>query len=260
MTEQLQALMRTPGEDLGACELTHLKRREIDLDLAQEQHAGLADLLRRLEVDVTVLPALAGAPDACFVEDPVRVFDEVVLYTRPGALSRRAELESLLPFLPQDRPRVELLGEAATLDGGDLMRLGDVLYCGQSSRTNHAGLKELAHAVLSYGLRVKAIPVRGALHLLTGACAVAEDTVLVQPEWVDLGRAPDFRHIEIDGGEPFGANALRVGEVLVMPEEHPRSVGIVRAAGLRVETAPISEFLAAEAGVTCLALVWKTMG
>ena len=31
MTEQLQALMRTPGEDLGACELTHLKRLDIDL-------------------------------------------------------------------------------------------------------------------------------------------------------------------------------------------------------------------------------------
>ncbi|MAE45673.1 MAG: dimethylargininase [Planctomycetes bacterium] len=257
MTRPLTALMRSPGEDLGACQLTYLERRGIDLQRAREQHAGLAELLRGLGVAVKVLSALEDAPDACFVEDPARVFEDVVVCARPGVADRRLELESLLPFLPQDRPRVQVVGEQATLDGGDLLRLGDVLFCGQGSRTNHAGLKELAHGVLPHGLRVKAAPVRGALHLKTGACMVAPDTVLLQPEWVDLDRAEGVRRIVVDGREPFGANALLVGEVLVMPEEHPRSVERVRAAGLQVETTAISEFLAAEAGVTCLALVWN---
>lgn len=257
-SSQLFALMRSPGDDLGACELTHISRRTINPARAQDQHQGLAELLRRLGVQVTVLPALEGAPDSCFVEDPVRVLGPAVVCTRPGAVGRRGELESLLPFLPGDRPRIEIKGERASLDGGDLLIVDDVVFCGQSSRTNHAGLKELAHLVLPLGLRVKAVPVRGALHLKTAACRIDEETLLIQPEWVDISRAAGMRCIELDGQEPFGANALRVGDVLVMPEEHPRSVACVRAAGLKVETTPLAEFLAAEAGVTCLCLLWES--
>lgn len=251
------ALMRSPGDGLAACELTHIERRGIDLAKARDQHAGLVELLQRLGVQVTLLPALEGFPDSCFVEDPVRAFGPAVICTRPGALTRRAELESLLPFLPVDRPCLDLKGEQSTLDGGDLMLVDGVLFCGQSSRSNHAGLKELAHLVLSLGLRVKAVPVHGALHLKTAVCHIGRETLLIQPEWVDLSRVGGLRCIEVDAAELFGANALRVGEVLIMPEEHPRTVAHLRAEGFTVETTPISEFLLAEAGVTCLCLLWE---
>ena len=252
-----RALLRAPGPELAACELTHLERVPIDIERAREQHAALASTLEGLGAQVTVLPPLEGHGDACFVEDGLRVHAEAAILTRPGALSRRAEVEALEPHAPRDRARVRIEGERATLDGGDLVLLDDLVLCGQSTRTNHAGLKELAHALLPHGLRVKAAPVRGALHLQTAATRVGPETLLVQPEWVDLGHAPDCEVLTVDGREPFGANALQVGEHLLVPAHHPRAIELLQARGYAVVPVEVDEFAKAEGCITCLVECWQ---
>ena len=76
-----RALLRAPGPELAACELTHLERVPIDIERAREQHAALASTLEGLGAQVTVLPPLEGHGDACFVEDGLRVHAEAAILT-----------------------------------------------------------------------------------------------------------------------------------------------------------------------------------
>jgi dimethylargininase len=248
--------MRRPGSELACCELTHLARRPIDLDRALAQHEALRLCLEELGLEVTLLDALPDQPDAVFVEDLALILDQATVLGRPGVESRRSELESLRPVLESWRPAAELLelDPPATLEGGDVLRVDDILWVGQSSRTNHPGLKQLAHAVLAHGLRVKAVEVRDCLHLRTAVTHLAEDLLLANPAWIDRDRLSDYDWIEVHPDEPFGANGVRVGETIVLSASHPRTAERVRARGLTVRTVELDEFEKAEAGVSCLSL------
>jgi len=250
------ALTRTPGPELANCELTYVERAAIDHGRALAQHAEYRTALAELGAEVVNLPPLAGAPDATFVEDPALVLDDVALLTRPGAESRQPETASLAEALCAWRP-VEHMQAPGTLDGGDVMRIGDVLHVGQSSRTNHAGLKQLAHIVLSRGLRVKAIRVEGSLHLKTACTWLGGETLLLNPGWVDTERLAGFRFVEVDPGEPFGANALMVGGRALLAASAPRTAQRVEALGIDTRLVDLSEFEKAEGGPTCLSLLFE---
>lgn len=252
----LEALVRPPGPELAQCELTHLARQPIDLDRAAEQHAAYCAALESLGVRVRVLPPLPGHPDACFVEDPALVLDEVAVLTRPRPASRRGEVAALEPLLAELRPLERIEGQR-TLEGGDVLAIEDVLYTGLSARTDHAGMKELAHRVLEHGLRVKALHVRGALHLKTAVTWLGGEELLANPNWVDLRRAPDFRVLEVDPREPFGANVLKVGQRLLASTDAPRTLERLVARGYDVLPVDLSEFHKAEAGPTCLSLLYR---
>src|SRR5581483_5961414 len=97
------------------------------------------------------------------------VVDEVAVMTRMGAESRRGESASLARALERYRP-LRWLREPATLEGGDVMRIGRTLYVGLSHRTNFEGIRQLTEELLPFGYAVIGVPVRGALHLKTACC------------------------------------------------------------------------------------------
>src|SRR5262249_45357117 len=153
----------------------------------------------------------AELPDAVFVEDTCVVLDEVAIVARPGAPSRRAEVTSMASLLEEYRPlrRIESPG---TLDGGDVLRLGRVLFVGVSCRTNGEGADQLRALVAPFGYDVAPVPVAGCLHLKTAVTAVAESTLLVNPAWVEPRHFGVARVIEVHPTEAFAANALLLGE------------------------------------------------
>lgn len=248
-------LVRTPGPDLSACELTYCEREAIDLERALRQHADYVASLAALGVEMRVLPPLDGYPDACFIEDPAVVLDDVAVLTRPGAPSRRGEVPALRSALADYRPVVEL--ESGTLEGGDVLRVDDTLYVGLSSRTDAAGIEELARLVAPRGLRVEGVRVRGALHLKTAVTWLGDGVLLANPEWVNVAPMGGFRVIEVDPREPFGANALLVGESLLMSAAAPRTVERIAVLERDVRVAEIGEFHRAEAGLTCLSQIFR---
>lgn len=250
------AVTRTPGPELASCELTFVGREAIDHELALAQHAEYRAALEELGAMVVTLPPLAGAPDATFVEDPALVLDDVALLTRPGAESRRVETASLAEALAPWRC-VEHMQAPGTLDGGDVLRIGDVLHVGQSSRTDHAGLKHLAHLVLEHGLRVKAISVEGSLHLKTACTWLGGDRLLINPDWVDTDRLAGFRLTAVDPDEPFGANALMLGGRALLAASAARTAQRVQELGIETRSVDLSEFEKAEGGPTCLSLVFE---
>jgi dimethylargininase len=226
----------------------------IDIGRAKEQHAAYRSLLESCGLEVVTLPALDDLPDAVFVEDPVHVLDQVAIALRPGAVSRRAEVEPLIDAIATYRP-VARVEAPATIDGGDIMRIGKMVFVGRSGRTNEAGIQALAAIVSEHGYGVKAVAMRDCLHLKSGCTAVGE-RVVINPAWVDLDAFRDYDPIPVPSAEPAGADVLLLpGGRIVMSETFPRTAERLVSNGLEVLTVDVSEFEKAEAGVTCLSVL-----
>jgi dimethylargininase len=250
------AITRDVSPSLSACELSYVPRTGIDVELAAAQHRAYQDTLKALGCRVIALPAEADLPDSVFVEDVAIVLDEVAIMTRPGAESRRAEGASVADVLLRFRPLLNIEAPG-TLDGGDVLRIGRTLYVGQSKRSNAAGIEQLRILLADYGYSVRGVPIVGCLHLKSSVTQVADDTVLLQPEWVDRGIFSDYRIIEIDPAEEHAANALRVGEGVLYPSCFPRTQQRLADAGIQVSAVNVSELQKAEGAVTCCSLVFR---
>jgi len=139
----LTAITRGISPAINRCELGYIERQEIDVDRAAAQHHAYERFLAEMGASVLSLPAEPDLPDSVFVEDPAVVVDEVAIMLRMGALSRRREVETLAEALRPFRP-LRWIEEPATVEGGDVMRIGRTLFVGASSRTNAAGIDSCA--------------------------------------------------------------------------------------------------------------------
>jgi dimethylargininase len=251
----LIAITREVSPGFENCELTHLERTVIDLDLASLQHGVYEDCLAVLGCQILRLPAGSDLPDSVFVEDIALVLEEAAVITRPGAASRQQEVPAVAEALAGYR-RLLSIEPPGTLDGGDVLRLGRQLFVGRSERTNEEGVAQLRRLVEPFGYSVTGVPVRGCLHLKSAVTQVASTALLINPEWVDAARFPGWQAIEIDPAEPFAANALLIGDSLVYPAAYPLTRARLERAGIRVVTVDVSEIAKAEGGVTCCSLVF----
>jgi dimethylargininase len=248
--------MRGVPDSLGDCELTFLEREPIDLDRAREQHAAYATLLEDLGFEVVEVPADAAFPDCCFVEDVAVVLDGLAVMTRPGADSRRGEIPAVEQVLAPFRPVVRIEAPA-TLEGGDVLSLGRTLYVGRSPRTNAGGIEALRTLAEPAGYRVVTVPVIGCLHLKSAVTALDDGRVLANTSWIDPTPLQGLEVIPVDPAEPAAANVLRVGGVVVAHPGFPRTRERLGPLGLAIRTLDVSEFLKAEAALTCKSLLFR---
>jgi dimethylargininase len=248
------ALTRDVSPAIERCELSHLERSPIDYGRALAQHAAYEQCLMELGCRVHRLPSDASMPDAVFIEDTAVVVDELAVITRPGAPSRRGETAAVKTALAAHRPVASLEGEA-TLDGGDVLRIGRALYVGVSARTNHEGIAQLARLLNPWEYRVLPVMTRDCLHLKTAVTVAAPGILVVNPAWVDGDLFDSAKLVAVDPGEPFAANVLRVGDATICAAAFPRTNRRLEAAGVAVRTVDMSEFAKAEGGVTCCSVI-----
>lgn len=249
------AITRAVSRALNDCELSHLARSPIDVSRARAQHAAYEQALRDLGCEVHPQPEQFALPDSVFVEDAAIVLDEVAIAARPGAPSRRPEVETIAAALAEWRDVVHI-DAPATLDGGDVLRLGRMLCVGASARSNPEGIAQLAGKLAPFGYRVVAVPMRDCLHLKSAVTQVAEDLLLLNPAWVDPDRFQGFHWLPVDAAEPHAANALRIGDAAVYPGSAPRTAEALLRAGIELRFVDMSETEKAEGGVTCCSLVF----
>lgn len=250
----LIALTRAVPPSLARCELTHIAREPIDWRRARDQHEAYEGVLRSLGCSVLRLPALAEHPDSVFVEDAAVVLDECAVITRPGAQSRRGEVASVAEALRAFR-ELRYIQAPATLDGGDVLRVGKRLYVGLSTRTTADGARELADAVAPYGYRVDCVTARDCLHLKTAVSALPDGRLLLDPSKVDGGAFGGAPGIAIHPEEHEGANVLFVNETVVCPASAPRTREALEENGYAVASVDASELAKAEGGLTCCSLL-----
>lgn len=249
------ALTRQLSRSFERCQLTHLERQPIDLNLARQQHADYELALQKLGCQLLQLPEQPDQPDSVFVEDTAVVLDELAVMARPGAKSRRPEVPSVHAALSSYR-QVQAITAPGRLDGGDVLALGRELYVGISSRTNRRGIQQLRQLATPFGYRVHAVPLHGCLHLKSAVSQVGEEELLLNPDWIDASIFRDFQLLEVHPNEPLAANALWLAGTVIYPLAFPKTRERLEASGCRVQALDISELGKAEGGVTCCSLVF----
>jgi len=235
------------------CALTHLDRAPIDPDLAAVQHGNYEQALRDAGFEVIRLPYLADDPDAVFVEDTALLLGQHAVITRPGTASRVDETPSTAEGLKPYFEVHQLAG--GTLDGGDVLRIGETLYVGQSSRSDAAGTQALADVVGPLGFQVVPVELGRCLHLKTAVTYAGEGTLLVNPEWVDPAIFQRATPLAVAEDEPFGANIVLAGDRLIYAAGSPKTAAELRKRGFNIAEVDLSELQKAEAGGTCMSLI-----
>jgi dimethylargininase len=249
------AFTRAVPSNISRCELTHVSREPIDVDVARAQHDRYESALRVAGVDVIRLPARDDLPDAVFVEDTAVVFDEIAVLTRPGMESRRPEVESVREALAAHRPLATIVAPA-TLDGGDVLVLDRDVLVGLTPRSNILGVQQLRALLAPFGYEVRAAPVRGCLHLKSAVTRAGTRTLVANPSWVDPALMPGWDVVPVDAREPHAANVLWLGSTTIAAEAFERTnATLARATDSQLVTVPASELAKAEGGVTCCSLV-----
>lgn len=234
----------------------------IDLHLARAQHCLLTAALSTAGYAVTELPAAAGHPDACFVQDIALLLPGLAILARPAEPTRQAEVELLRPFLPAELA-VKAIEPPATLEWGDVLRLDDTLIVGQSARSNAAGAAQVATIVAPLGLRVELLPVPAGLHLLSGLNSLGRgptgdgerEVVVAWPDYASLPQLADCDVIVVPEEEAPAANCLALGATVIVPTGYPQTAAQIWQRGYRVLSVPLSEFAKADGGVTCLCVL-----
>lgn len=253
----LLALTREVSASISRCELSFLPRRRIDLALARTQHRDYLASLALLGCRTLTLTEDPTLPDSVFVEDTAVVLDEAAVITRPGAASRLGETSAVAAAL---QPYRELcfIAPPGTLDGGDVLVIGRKLYVGETQRSNREGARQLAEIAGPFGYTVHGIKVTGCLHLKSAVTRVSADTLLVNPQRVDVGIFAGMRLLAVDPGEPEAANALQVADTVVYPASHPRTLARLLDHDIAVKAVEMSEFAKAEGGVSCCSLIFAS--
>ena len=252
MSTERTALVRRPGPRLADGLVTHIERTAVDGQLAEGQWNEYIGALQSAGWGLLEVPPADDCPDAVFVEDSVVIFDGLAVITRPGAESRRGEIIAMEKVIDELRLSVNRITAPGTLDGGDVLKVGNTVYVGRGGRTNAEGVRQLRHILEPFGRRVIAVPLTKVLHLKSAVTALPDGTVVGHPPAVDDPAI--FPHY-LALPEESGAHVVCLSEEhLLMAADCPTTVSMFEDRGYRVTTVDISEFQKLEGCVTCLSV------
>lgn len=248
----MRALVRRPGPRLAEGLITHIERQSVDVALATRQWDDYVDALQRNGWQTIGVAAADDCADAAFIEDTMVAFGDLMVITRPGAPSRQPEtaaVEQALVQLGYEPLRIEAPG---TLDGGDVLKVGDTVYVGLGGRTNAAGISQLAAHLSTRGARVVSVPCTKVLHLKSAVTALPDGTIVGWPDAVD---DPSIFPRFLATPEESGAHVVLLGDDrLLMAADCPKSAELYRSLGYEPVEVDIGEFQKLEGCVTCLSV------
>ncbi|WP_349636857.1 dimethylargininase [Streptomyces sp. 549] len=246
------ALVRRPGPRLAEGQLTHLDRVPVDTGLALRQWEAYTAALRAHGWHTEEVAPAEDCPDAVFVEDTAVVYRDTALITRPGAVPRRPETAGTEAALAARGYTLHHVEAPGTLDGGDVLKVGDTFYVGRGGRTDDEGIAQLAAVFRPLGVRVVTVPVSLVLHLKTAVTALPDGTVIGHPPLVEHRELfPRFLAVP----EESGAHVVLLGEGrLLMAAGAPRTADLLASLGHTPVPVDISEFEKLEGCVTCLSV------
>ena len=227
-----------------------------DFDLALQQHDKYIEALKQCGVKVTVLESDNRYPDSCFVEDVAVLSKKVAIVTNPGADSRNGEkfeiIDALKKFYSEDK--IEYITAPGTVDGGDVMMVGNHFYIGVSARTNKVGAEQFIAILEKYGHTGSIVTLEKVLHLKTGLAYLENNNLLVAGEFVYKKEFKSFNKVIIDESESYSANCIWVNDKVLVPEGYETTKASIEKLGYDVITVDTSEYRKLDGGLSCLSL------
>ena len=187
----------------------------------------------------------------------------LALLTRPGAPSRRGEVESIAELVAALGLPVARITEPGTLDGGDVLVTDRHVFVGRSTRTNAAAIDQLTAICASGGggLRngedreVVAVDVERCLHLKSAITALPDGSLVGVPGWVSREPFESRGYVVREAVETTGGDLLDLCGTVVLPADAPLTAALLAEAGFSVETVDVGELQKIEAGVTCMSVL-----
>lgn len=257
-----RALVRAVPDSYANALASYFGAGPTNVALARSQHTAYVSALESNGVEVTILPADNAHPDCIFVEDQAVVIDGHVLLPVPGAESRRGEQPPIADFLAQKLAGHQIckMEPPAMMDGGDILRLGDIIFVGRSTRTNDAGIGELKDLLdhLGHELRIVDIPPH-ALHL-TSIASTPCDQIILTPEGYlgpeSFGEMPEgCEVVMMPKEEVYGCNTIGLpGRKVLVADGYPTVAKTLEERGFETILLDMSEIRAADGSPTCCSI------
>ena len=248
------AIVRTPGRSIVKG-LSNSKTLGLpNYDQAIIQHQSYIDALTKCGLDVHVLEPCEEYPDSTFVEDVALITPNCAIITRPGVPSRRGEVYEIEFVLKQRFNNIEVIEAPGTIEGGDIMMVGDHYFIGLSERTNLEGARQIIKILKKYDMSGSTISLKKVLHLKTSLSYLEKNNLVVCGEFINDSYFEQYNPIEIPEKESYAANCIWVNESVIIPLGYPAAKQRIMNAGYTVLETDVSEFQKLDGGLSCLSL------
>lgn len=225
-------------------------------ELALKQHDAYISALKECGVKVTVLEADENFPDSCFVEDTAVLTSKCAIISNPGANTRTKEVETMIPVIKSfyNEDQIDYIKSPGTLEGGDIMMVGNHFYIGLSNRTNQEGAEQLISILEKYGHTGSIVTLEKVLHLKTGINYIENNIMLVSGEFIEKPDFKTFEKIIIPEEEAYGANCIWVNNKVIIPSGYPTVKKGIMEKGYEIIEVDTSEYRKIDGGLSCLSL------
>ena len=250
------AIVRAPSASF-ATGLTSVDLGQPDYDDALRQHGAYCRALEACGLELIRLPADERHPDSTFVEDTAIVTARGAVITRPGAPTRRGEIDCIERKLREYYSDLKRIREPGTVDGGDVCEAGSHFFIGLSQRTNEAGAGQLAEILESWGYSSSLIDIRSLgniLHLKSGMAYLDGNRLVVTEALSRVTEFSSYELVHVNSAEEYAANCLFInGRVLIAAgfPELRRQIDEVNYPTIDLD---MSEFQKMDGGLSCLSL------
>ncbi len=248
-----KAIVRIPGMSV-VDGITTARLGPVNYPLLREQHNAYLFALKKCELELIILNADEDYPDSVFMEDVALLTSKCAIISRPGASSRREEINSMIMVLEPHFKIIEKIKPEGTLEAGDVMMAGDRFYIGLSERTNIAGADQLISFLEKYGYTGSKVILKDMLHLKTGVSFIENNTVVVAGSMKTNKVFSSYKRIIVEDDEGYAANCLWINGRVLVAAGFPKTSRAIKQAGYPVIELEMSEFQKLDGGLSCLSL------
>lgn len=236
-------------------------RKQVDRNKAIKQWTAYYDLLKKLKVEVELIPPVKGLPDMVFTANGGLVHKQIFVRSNFRFKERRGEEPYFEKWFKKKGYLVKSIDRPFCFEGeGDALRLGKDYYTGYRFRSDIE-----AHDRISGILKSTYFPLELCrehfYHLDTCFCPLGDNAAMAflpafesYSQMILMENISDLIRIPEKEALRFAANALIVDRNAIIPEDCPQTTKELEKRGFKVHPLDFSEFIKAGGAAKCLAL------
>lgn len=250
------AIVRIPGQSLINGITSAPELGAPNYEKALKQHNEYIQALENCGVTVIKLDPMEEFPDSCFVEDTAVLTPKCAIISNPGATTRQKEsffmVDTIKHFYKKEQ--IVYIKTPGTMEGGDVMMVGNHFYIGMSARTNAEGCRQFIKILNKFGHTGSVVPLSKLLHLKTGLSYIENNNLLVAGEFVEKDDFKNFNRMIVSEDEAYSANCIWVNGKVLVPAGYEKTAQAIRNLGYDILIVDTSEYCKIDGGLSCLSL------